>query len=179
MTDAHTLDAPPRATITAGLPDHVRHALWLAWWRTGPVPMSYGDLAAYEGVSPGEAERGVQAALHDEWAATWRRGESLAAIAARFAVEWGREEYTPDDVRRGVQAALRRAGKLAETDAPTPVPRFDLFSSWGSSCKAKPTCEDIHPGGPIPAGSIMCCESCGQSGMDGHPSLQLRPADVE
>lgn len=39
------------------------------------------------------------------------------------------------------------------------------------------TCADIHPNGPIPAGSRHKCEACSQTGIEGHPCLTANALD--
>jgi len=34
------------------------------------------------------------------------------------------------------------------------------------------TCQDIHPGGPIPKGHHVCCAANHCTGVEGHPSLK-------
>lgn len=106
-----------------------------------------------------------------EWLWLWRQGLTLDDLAVLSG-----EPYSA--VQKGVRAVLRSRGRLADDDAGDALATFGLVVTWGSSAKAKPTCDDIHPRGPMPAGSRLCCWACHASGMDGHPSLLLRPADV-
>jgi hypothetical protein len=45
--------------------------------------------------------------------------------------------------------------------------------AWG----ANSTCADVHPGGPIPAGSRCCCMHCFETGVEHHPDLRETAAD--
>jgi hypothetical protein len=45
-------------------------------------------------------------------------------------------------------------------------------------CKAwanTSTCADVHPNGPIPKGSLLCCMACHKGGKEGHPGLKRDP----
>lgn len=95
----------------------------------------------------------------------WRRGVSVRELTSLMGSS-----------RTAVAAAMKRALR-AEGSGPATAP-FRLVLIWGGSAKAKPTCADIHPRGPIPVGSKLCCFACDKSGMDGHPSLQREPAPV-
>lgn len=40
------------------------------------------------------------------------------------------------------------------------------------------TCDHVHPHGPIPRGSVMCCMACHKSGVDHLKVLQITAADM-
>jgi hypothetical protein len=98
------------------------------------------------------------------WLALFRSGWTISDVADDCD-----EEY--DRVRDGIaRARLREA-----TKPQAPGPRLTLL--FGASCKAKPTCQDIHPGGPIPRGSHCCCSDCHKTGIEDHPVFKIGPND--
>lgn len=117
------------------------------------------------------APRRTDPRLAASWLACWRMGMTFREIADEC-------ETTRDVVVEGIESAL--------ADEPPPPPRRfaeaffppDLLVSFGAGCKAKPTCEDVHPRGPIPRGSNLCCFDCHQSGVDDHPFLRIGPDEV-
>jgi hypothetical protein len=58
------------------------------------------------------------------------------------------------------------------TDEPPLIPSFGSQPGF----TAATTCDDIHPGGKIRKGSLLCCMACHRSGVDGHPALRRSKA---
>ena len=53
-----------------------------------------------------------------------------------------------------------------------------LVMAFGpKSISAAMTCADVHPNGPIPEGSRLCCTVCGRTGIDDHPRLRRDAMD--
>jgi len=106
------------------------------------------------------------------WLACWRFGFTIPEIADECGVS-----------AATVHAALSGA---IEREGPPPVvrpgedfpPALLLSFGVGTTPLALLTCDDVHPRGPIPAGSTLCCAVCHKSGLDDHPALYLGPADV-
>lgn len=55
---------------------------------------------------------------------------------------------------------------------------LDLVPIFGiRAWSAASDCRDVHPHGPIPAGSRCCCMACHRSGREKHPALRETAAD--
>lgn len=71
--------------------------------------------------------------------------------------------WKPNDLRKG-----KRGGPdYSIPDEPNLIPIFGA-KVWD----ATRTCADVHPNGPIPAGSRHKCEHCSETGIEGHPCLK-------
>ena len=102
------------------------------------------------------------------WLALKRAGYKPAEIARSMHVR-------PSTVYAGITAARQRESRNSSLVRVPRPPRLDLI--FGASCKplALLTCDDVHPHGPIPKGSICCCGTCHGTGIDGHPGLKRHP----
>lgn len=107
----------------------------------------------------------------DGWLILHAGGMPVSEIAAESGV-------TPRRVQLGLADARRREEGRAKAKPPA-RPNFSLVPMFGSSCKplTQLTCDDVHPHGPIPVGSTLCCMApdCHRSGMDHAKALQRDP----
>lgn len=112
-------------------------------------------------------------ATEDGWLLLQRHGMTVAEIAREAGV-------TTRRVRLGLaDARLREPTQQGTSDPSRRHPGFSLVPMFGPSCKPLTllTCEDVHPHGPIPEGSRLCCMApdCHKSGMDHRKALQRDP----
>ena len=104
----------------------------------------------------------------DGWLALRRGGMVASQIAGEAGV-------SKRHVQRGIKNALAREPKEGTSPKSRPGPR--LVIAYGASCKplALLRCDDVHPHGPMPKGTICCCAHCHETGIEGHPAFHRDP----
>lgn len=75
--------------------------------------------------------------------------------------------------------AYRRRNPWLDYVPPTPAPPPELMPVFGAQVGWSPdrTCADVHPGGPIPSGSLCVCMVCSRSGVEHRTRDHTKPGD--